>query len=25
MMWHALRAAGVGQPIAGYGRLLMMK
>ena len=23
MMWHALRAAGVGQPIAGYGRLLM--
>jgi maleate isomerase len=24
MMWHALRAAGVGQPIAGYGRLLTM-
>jgi maleate isomerase len=22
MMWHALRVAGVGQPIAGYGRLL---
>ncbi len=22
MMWHALRLAGVGQPIAGYGRLL---
>ena len=23
MMWHALRVAGVGQPIPGYGRLLM--
>jgi maleate cis-trans isomerase len=25
MMWHALRLAGVGQPIAGYGRLLTMR
>jgi maleate cis-trans isomerase len=25
MMWHALRSAGVGQPIAGYGRLLTMR
>jgi maleate cis-trans isomerase len=24
MMWHALRLAGVGQPIAGYGRLLQL-
>lgn len=24
MMWHALRLAGVGQPIPGYGRLLML-
>jgi maleate isomerase len=24
MMWHALRLAGVGQPIAGYGRLLTL-
>jgi maleate cis-trans isomerase len=24
MMWHALRLAGVGQPIPGYGRLLTM-
>jgi maleate isomerase len=24
MMWHALRLAGVRQPIAGYGRLLTM-
>jgi hypothetical protein len=24
MMWHALRLAGVDQPIPGYGRLLMM-
>ncbi len=24
MMWHALRLAGVRQPIAGYGRLLML-
>jgi maleate isomerase len=25
MMWHALRVAGVGQPLAGYGRLLTMR
>jgi maleate isomerase len=25
MMWHALRVAGVAQPIAGYGRLLRMR
>ncbi|MBV8132710.1 MAG: hypothetical protein JO282_09425 [Alphaproteobacteria bacterium] len=25
MMWHALRLAGVGQPIAGYGRLLTIR
>lgn len=25
MMWHALRVAGVGQPLAGYGRLLTLK
>ena len=25
MMWHALRLAGVGQAIAGYGRLLMLR
>jgi maleate isomerase len=25
MMWHALRLAGVGQPIAGYGRLLTLR
>jgi len=25
MMWHALRLAGVGQPISGYGRLLTLK
>jgi maleate isomerase len=25
MMWHALHAAGVGQPIAGYGRLLTIR
>jgi maleate isomerase len=25
MMWHALRSAGIGQPIAGYGRLLTMR
>ena len=25
MMWHALRLAGVGQPIAGYGRRLTLK
>jgi maleate cis-trans isomerase len=25
MMWHALRIAGVGQPITGYGRLLTLK
>jgi len=25
MMWHALRLAGVGHPIAGYGRLLTLK
>jgi maleate isomerase len=25
MMWHALRVAGVGQPIAGYGRLLTLR
>jgi maleate isomerase len=25
MMWHALRLAGVGQPIAGYGRLMTMR
>src|SRR6266446_10866355 len=25
MMWHALRAARVGQPIAGYGRLLTLR
>ena len=25
MMWHALRFAGVGQPIAGYGRLLTLR
>lgn len=25
MMWHALRIAGVGEPIAGYGRLLTMR
>jgi maleate isomerase len=25
MMWYALRRAGVGQPIAGYGRLLTLK
>ena len=25
MMWHALRLAGVGSPIAGYGRLLTLK
>jgi maleate isomerase len=25
MMWHALRTAGVGQPIAGYGRLLTLR
>jgi maleate cis-trans isomerase len=25
MMWHALRAVGVGQPIAGYGRLLTLR
>ena len=25
MMWHALRLAGVGQPIPGYGRLLTMR
>jgi maleate isomerase len=25
MMWHALRLAGVGQPILGYGRLLTMR
>ena len=25
MMWHALRLAGVRQPISGYGRLLMLK
>jgi maleate isomerase len=25
MMWHALRMAGVGQPIAGYGRLLTLR
>jgi maleate cis-trans isomerase len=24
MMWHALRLAGVGQPIPGYGRLLTL-
>jgi maleate isomerase len=24
MMWHALRLAGVGQPISGHGRLLTM-
>ena len=24
MMWHALRLAGVRQPISGYGRLLML-
>jgi maleate isomerase len=25
MMWHALRLAGVGQPIMGYGRLLTLR
>lgn len=25
MMWHALRVVGVGQPLAGYGRLLTMR
>jgi maleate cis-trans isomerase len=25
MMWHALRLAGVSQPIAGYGRLLLLR
>jgi maleate isomerase len=25
MMWHALRLAGVGQPIGGYGRLLTLR
>ena len=25
MMWHALRLAGVGQPLAGYGRLLTLR
>ena len=25
MMWHALRLAGVGQPIPGYGRLLTLR
>jgi maleate cis-trans isomerase len=25
MMWHALRLAGVGSPITGYGRLLTLK
>ena len=25
MIWHALRLAGVGQPIAGYGRLLTLR
>ena len=25
MMWHALRLAGVGQPIEGYGRLLTLR
>jgi maleate isomerase len=25
VMWHALRVAGVGQPLAGYGRLLTMR
>jgi maleate isomerase len=25
MMWHALRLSGVGQPIAGYGRLLTLR
>jgi len=25
MMWHALRLAGIGQPIPGYGRLLTMR
>jgi maleate cis-trans isomerase len=25
MMWHALRVAGVGQPIPGYGRLLTLR
>jgi hypothetical protein len=24
MMWHALHSCGVGQPIPGYGRLLML-
>jgi maleate isomerase len=24
MMWHALRLAGVRQPVTGYGRLLTM-
>jgi maleate isomerase len=25
MMWHALRSAGINAPIAGYGRLLMLR
>jgi maleate isomerase len=25
MMWHALRSAGIGQPIPGYGRLLTLR